>query len=277
MVAVYGTEFSTGGIYTSTNSGANWIPSNPPTNGYGWYSVASSADGAKLAAMLVDALTPGGPYGWIYTSTNAGAVWTQTARTAWPSSLASSADGTVLVAAKGEFGPGSGWILTSTDSGADWATSNVPLRAWSSVAASADGTRLAATIGGDFGGPITGPIYSSTDSGATWAPMDSPMNNWVSIASSADGLRLVAAVDGGGIYTWQAAPAPILNISKSGTNLLLAWTVPSIKFQLQQTSNLGTAAWTNAPVTPALNYTNLDDQAAIPASAGEMLYRLISP
>ena len=274
MVAVYGIEFSTGGIYISTNAGANWIASDSPTNGYGWYSVASSADGIKLAAMMVDALTPAGPYGWIYTSTNAGATWTQSTRMGWPSSLASSADGTKLVAAQGEFGPLGGRILTSTNSGATWEEAGAPSGAWASVASSADGIRLVAAIGGYFTGPITGPIYTATDSGATWTAGDSPTNDWVSVASSADGGKLVAAVNGGGIYTWQVTPAPMMNIALSGTNLLLSWTVPSKKFVLQQNTDLNTANWTDVPTLPTLNFTNLRFQVTVSPSLDRQFYRL---
>jgi len=47
-----------GPIYTSTNSGASWVSNNAPSQS--WYSVASSADGCKLAAVAI--------FGGIYTS-----------------------------------------------------------------------------------------------------------------------------------------------------------------------------------------------------------------
>jgi hypothetical protein len=54
------------GSFRGTETG--FMSSLFPTNGFGWYAVASSADGAKLVAMMVDELTPAGPMGPIYTS-----------------------------------------------------------------------------------------------------------------------------------------------------------------------------------------------------------------
>src|ERR1035441_8356383 len=78
---------SGGGIYTSTNSGANWIQTGAPTE-Y-WDSVASSSDGTRLVVVRDG----------IYTSTNSGTTWTQTGApsTNWIS-VASSSDGTHLAA-----------------------------------------------------------------------------------------------------------------------------------------------------------------------------------
>jgi photosystem II stability/assembly factor-like uncharacterized protein len=96
-----------------------------------------------------------------------------------------------------------------------YATS-APRTNWVSVACSADGTKLVATVGpGARGG-----IYRSADSGATWTPTSAPITNWSSIASSADGSRLLAAgswaCGAGPLYvstnlgtTWMQANAPI--------------------------------------------------------------------
>jgi hypothetical protein len=143
-----------------------------------WRSVASSADGTKLVAVVLG--------GQIYTSTNSGVTWAARDQNRNWASVASSADGTKLVAVVN-----GGQIYTSTNSGATWAAQDQN-RNWVSVASSADGTRLVAVV---FGGQI----YTSTNSGATWAAQDQN-RNWVSVASSADGTRLVA-VAGGQIYT----------------------------------------------------------------------------
>ena len=52
-----------GNIYTSTNSGANWLlhNSNPITSPMAWSSVASSADGTKLVATVGSRLFAAGP------------------------------------------------------------------------------------------------------------------------------------------------------------------------------------------------------------------------
>jgi photosystem II stability/assembly factor-like uncharacterized protein len=68
---------------------------------------------------------------------------------------------------------------------------------WNSIAASSDGTKLAAVASGSGGG-----VYTSTDSGATWSgPFGNTSASWRAIASSADGTRLAAVITGGSIYT----------------------------------------------------------------------------
>jgi len=110
-------------------------------------------------------------------------------------SVASSADGTHLVAVNG-----GGGIYTSANSGATWTqqTSGLPgYGTWTSVASSADGTHLVAVNSG-------GRIYTSANSGATWTQQTSGLpgyENWTSVAPSADGTHLVAVNGGGGIYT----------------------------------------------------------------------------
>src|SRR6266536_810154 len=64
-------------------------------------------------------------------------------------SVASSADGTKLVAAAREFLDScgiysDGLIYTSPDSGATWTQTSAPTNSWQSVASSADGTKLVA-------------------------------------------------------------------------------------------------------------------------------------
>lgn len=105
-------------------------------------------------------------------------------------SIASSADGTKLVAA---VNPGS--IYTSADSGATWSPVNAPSNAWSSVACSADGNLLIAAG--------AGLVYTSVDSGATWNSNAVPWTNAspIRVASSADGSNLVAAVGGTGLFS----------------------------------------------------------------------------
>jgi len=66
---------------------------------------------------------------------------------------------------------------------------------WSSIATSADGTKLAAAVQGGY-------IYTSIDSGVTWTPSTAGgSQQWQSIASSADGTKLAAVVYSGFIYT----------------------------------------------------------------------------
>lgn len=121
-------------------------------------------------------IAPGFPYNWTPHEKSRG----------WQS-VASSADGTHLVACV--YG---GMIYTSTDAGTTW-TARDSTRDWISVASSSDGTRLVACVDG-------GQIYTSPDSGVTWTPRDSS-RFWSSVASSADGMHLLASVNNGQLYT----------------------------------------------------------------------------
>jgi len=101
---------------------------------------------------------------------------------------------------------------------------------WNSVASSADGTKLVATINPGY-------IYTSTNSGANWTPGASGQA-WTSVASSADGSKLVAGVVNGGIYvssdsgfTWTPRSLNVVNsfqgpgglaLSADGTKLVAA-------------------------------------------------------
>ena len=78
----------------------------------------------------------------------------------------------------------------STNSGIILTPTTAPANNWTSVASSADGTKLVATARNSKGGLI----YASTNSGLTWALTGAPANNsWATVASSADGSKLVAA------------------------------------------------------------------------------------
>jgi photosystem II stability/assembly factor-like uncharacterized protein len=115
--------------------------------------------------------------------------WTlKSAPATYLSSVASSADGSKLVAAGGNVG-----LFLSTNSGSTWTNSFGG--DWTRVASSADGAKLVAIAMGD--------VVSSTDSGATWQhdyPVE-PERVWSAVASSADGTKLaIAAYNGGPLY-----------------------------------------------------------------------------
>ncbi len=151
-----------------------------------WQSIASSADGTKLAAIAY--------YGYIYTSADSGTTWTeQTASGSrgW-TSIASSSDGTKLAAVV----DGS-YIYSSTDSGVTWiAQPSTGLSSVKSIASSSDGTRL--VIAASYYG---GYILTSTDSGATWSTTLSIPSGSVSVTSSSDGTKLAALEYNGYIHT----------------------------------------------------------------------------
>ena len=175
--------------------------------------------------------------------------------------MASSADGTRLAAAA--YG---GLIYVSTNSGSVWTVASSSSSFWSSLASSADGTRLAAA------GP--GLILTSEDSGATWTSNNLPALQWNSVALSADGHKLVATAYNAGIYRLQTTSTPLFSISASARGLLLSWVVPSQNFILQQNSDLGSTNWTNVGATAVLNLKSLSEEVTITAPNGRMFYRL---
>ena len=141
-----------------------------------------------------------------------GTNWTQhsaTSVTKYWSDIASSADGTKLVALAGDD-----YVYTSTNSGESW-TQRSPagagvIKRWRTVASSADGTKLVIAADNDY-------VYTSTDSGATWTPRDPAGETkvWYSVASSDDGMTILLGVGADYVYistdggaTWeQKSPA----------------------------------------------------------------------
>lgn len=116
-----------------------------------------------------------------------GSSWTARDSNRHWTCVASSADGTKLVA-----GTNSGKLYTSTNSGITW-TPRENTRNWAGVASSADGSKLVGVVN-------NGQIYTSIDSGLTWTAR-AIVSAWTCVASSSDGSKLVAGVDGGMIYT----------------------------------------------------------------------------
>jgi photosystem II stability/assembly factor-like uncharacterized protein len=114
--------------------------------------------------------------GSFFTSTNSGATWTQTAliNDLFLTDVASSADGTILIAAATPNGVGPG-LYVSTNSGATWSTNGTPnVAVWLAVATSADGTKLVAA------GSYTDPgLVRNPPGGVVYTSADSG-NTWVS-------------------------------------------------------------------------------------------------
>lgn len=286
---------SGGMIYTSTNSGAAWQTNSAGNNH--WYEVACSADGSRLAASgpaFIITSTNGGTtwvsnrftyempglrpsadgtrlmagdsVGSMVASTNSGANWSRIASVSgYVNSIAVSADGTRWAVATGTG------IFTSTNLGATWKTNSVPSYDWRSIASSADGNKLIACGGSDL-------IYISTNGGASWQSNGFPSKYLSyplsSVTSSADGTKLATTftVIGGGIWGAQSISQPQLKVCGSSVGTKIFWTVPSMNFVLQQSSNLEN--WANATNTPQLNSTNLQNEVFVPISNGNAFYRL---
>jgi hypothetical protein len=305
LVGVSGTlspvpgESRKGSIWISSDSGSTWSNASAPAD-Y-WHSVASSADGTRLAAASSES-------GSIYTSTNSGSDWTLTSAPTnnW-TSVACSADGTKLVAVASP-----GWIYISTNSGNTWTTTSAGSNQWQSVASSADGTRLAAACIELSSDP--GQIYTSADAGATWAPTSVPRSYWNSLVSSADGTRLVAAGSGGiylstnggvnwsqsspessaklslsadgnrafaatgalGLLVLSSPPNPILNIRSTEDGFVISWDIPSMGFVLEENVDLEQMNWIEIPALPELNHVKLQHQVKVSSTKKLSLYRLRS-
>jgi hypothetical protein len=304
FVAAIGDDSGGGGIYTSSDSGTTWVQTSAPVTNQ-WTSVASSADGSRLVAANREQ---------IYWSSDFGSTWTPSSgpATDW-TSVACSADGTKWTAVA--VGSAAG-VYLSTNSAATWTLSLVPGLRWEfgAVVSSADGTQLAAAGGSaQFGGPIylstdaggawtptlgfapgvkwrsvacsadgntivaggLGPLVTSTNRGTTWT-FAAVYEDWLSVASSADGSKRVAA-SASGIYLSQSAPAPLLDIRSSDTNLVFSWLIPSIDVRLQENSVLTASTWTNVAKAPTLNLTNLRQETILSAPTGTRFYRLKQP
>ena len=272
----WGILLSRGAIYSSSDSGRTWSPSDAPTND--WSTIACSADGSR---WIAGSWRPG----TIYRSSDAGAHWIPTSAPVlqWEK-VASSADGTVVLAGGNpsydvnlskDFGQGG--IYRSLDSGATWALTALATEfhtMYHSFASTADGRRWVAAV--------NSVIYISTDSGATWKFTDTPAAwSWPSIACSADGSRILALSEEGAFATLYdpapeppLPPSPRLNVNLSGPELDLSWLVPSTRFVLQQTAALGSGAWADVSTAPRLDLSNLHERLSLIASPGNRYFRL---
>ena len=248
LVAVANPEwYNIGAIYTSSNSGASWTPTTAPTKI--WTSIAVSADGTKwVAAAELNWVYDGNGHGHFVSdgaidrSPDSGATWIRTtAPTNYWTSVASSADGTKLVAGSANPVLGDGRIYSSSDSGATWTATEMPRGYWTAVASSADGYRVAAGVTSNDPSMLLCTLLCIRPYSGLWRLADAPVNSWESVASSADGTKLVAVAvpywDGdkygnGGIYrsldsgdTWIRTGLPSSNwfsvaCSADGTKLV---------------------------------------------------------
>jgi hypothetical protein len=246
-----GTSVSGSLIYTSTNGGLNWNQSGGSPDDL--YSLALSADGSTFVV--------GGTSSMNTASSSLGTVVTQPPIPGQWVADAISADGAKLIGAA-TGGP----IFTSTNAGVEWSTNNAPDDTWTTVACSADGSIMVAA-GSD------GRNYFSSTSGLSWTSLGSlAVGTSHGISMSADGNELVA-INGNSIYMMQNTNSPLLEIHPSSENVGLSWLIPSMNFSLQQSADL--RSWSNAPVQPTLNSSNLHYGVTLPlATTGSLFYRL---
>lgn len=194
-----------GGVFISTNAGADWFEANLPANNF-YSGIASSADGSRLAVTYNN--------GGVYYSMDYGVDWSFNS-TIFPQAfgglahnIASSADGAKLAVS-------CSMIYTSTNGGVTWTSNNIAGPRYASIASSADGNKLAVAS-------LSAPeIYLSTNAGLTWITNMVTNGDFQDIASSADGSHLIAA------GSLQIA-GPLYTSSDSGTtwvsnNVRTAW------------------------------------------------------
>jgi len=294
-----------GGVYLSSNSVAAWKATGWSPGGR----IASSADGTKLVVAKVNGFG-------VHRSMDSGTTWVPLSVSG--SCIASSADGNTLITAYFAY-PGVllGGVFVSTNAGVTWTPGNAPLdywTGWTSLASSADGTKLAATIGYTDWPTGPGPIFASSDAGIHWQAVNSPTSHWNSIACSADGMNMIAAGSAGiynstdhganwssnslpqaswsavaisadgsvmvaaagnhGVWISQTPPRPSLDISKSGAKMVVAWIVPTMDFALQENSSLNPANWVNVTNTPTLNLNSVKHEISLPITGNQKYYRL---
>jgi hypothetical protein len=139
-------------------------------------------------------------------STDAGVTWTNVMTNGYWTSVASSADGTKLLAAAGYLDSAHVCgIFLSTNSGASWISNSFPTLDWGSVAMSADGGTVVAAAIFDSSGNPNASVFCSTNSGVNWASNNLAAVTGakgtvaVSVAMSADGRKIF--VSGAACYS----------------------------------------------------------------------------
>ena len=86
------------------------------------------------------------------------------------------------------------------------------------------------------------------------------------------------SVDGGfwGIIAAVQTPgAPLLSITRSNSNVIVFWPLPSTGFVLQENPVINTTNWTDVGTSPTTNGPNL--QVLVPSPLGNRFYRLKKP
>ena len=236
--------------YVSTDSGKTWtLATNSPPRGSPYVGgLAISADGSKIFATLS---TNTSSRSWIFMSPDQGTNWVQTA---FPSTtistnycVACSADGTKVIASL-RNGP----IFYSTNGGVNCYISSVPNAAWSSLASSADGSRMFAAANVGSG------VYFSSDFGATWTSANPLLSGCSSVCTSSDG-KWVGAINnstyissnGGATWRTNNLSGGIIACSADGTNWIIAGNhiYTSADAGATWTTNLSFAQWLGGAVS----------------------------
>ena len=149
--------------------------------------------------------------------------WTQRGSAQKWVGIASSSDGTKIVATDIGVNANGGYIYTSTDSGATWTQRGIA-RNYYPIASSSDGTKLVTADypSFDYTEPDRGYIYTSSDSGVTWVERKGAGSRWwQSITSSSDGTKLAAVTWEDYIFTSSNSGVTWVERTNSGQRIWL--------------------------------------------------------
>lgn len=157
------------------------------------------------------------------------------------SAVASSADGTRLVAAVSD----GGYVYTSSDSGETWtARTSAGSYYWTSLASSADGSKIIAAYGTGVPGSY---LQRSDDYGQTWEPLTGAgqRQSWGFVESSADGSTIYAGNCFGNIRRSKDSGATWVDINYFGnqcwSNGNMAVSTDGAKLVVQKQGDLFTS------------------------------------
>ncbi|MBI2024830.1 MAG: hypothetical protein HYT03_01950 [Candidatus Harrisonbacteria bacterium] len=180
---------TTGELWFSTDSGANWGAAAGVGSPNDWRHSAADSDGS----VLLGAEGVG-----LWSSIDSGQNWvSELSGNFWGAALDD--DGTFMV---GSINGGALWMSSSTGSTWSYAQSTgkngLLSKSWQGVDADSDGSFL---IAGE-----TTRLWTSWDSGENWyerRPAGDTNLSWWGVATDSDGTNLIAGVNGGALYTYE--------------------------------------------------------------------------
>ncbi len=108
-------------------------------------------------------------------------------------------------------------LLARTAAATGWTLISAPPAAWTAIACSADGRKLAAACSG-AASLTNGAVYTSTNYGQTWALSFVGPGFVFDVASSVDGSRLAAACVSNTPFPLPSGPSPIFVSSDAGAS-----------------------------------------------------------
>ena len=121
---------------------------------------------------------------------------------------------------------------------------------------------------------LPGETYSDVVFGIAINPT-TPPSQYFGIVTLQGGTNIFATTNLASPIFEVALPPAALNITLSGTNVLLSWLTPPGDVVLQQNFDLTTTNWNTVTNTPAV--TNGQNQLFLPSGSGNQFYRIEYP